>query len=544
MDLRWSAHPASAVATYTVHRRRGDSPTWTPVARTDRPYFTDGGLAAGAAYRYRVVGQTWDGQQTPPAEIEATTHPAGRVRLTQQPSLLTIHGAEYRLMLSRWYGVVRDLIDGDGVSRLVNAGAAWPGGGPHESIGTLRSVPGGSDAPGEPVVGWEVPSAVRIEEQSPDRVVVRVSGQADAALVYRFAPDHFAMTIEAPESRTYHLPLTFQSAQNAAGPATLTCAGQAAIDLLLDRGTEYQGIGTACRLSQFPSHRDIVVTMNRPLAWQWTGRALVVSLQGGDQIEVRFPRQLATAPPAPRQLQVAPAGPALHLTWQPSAGARGYVVSRDGIPFQRVQSPCFADTTVAPEEQYRYQVQALGPGRLVSPPSLPLAATGPPLSERRNVAALSAGASAAATSYNLHGPARHLIDGTVRNTFRSDVQPRFPIDLTVSLAGRYLLDTVELHRARDNEVGPRRFDIEVSDDGRAWQRARSIAHERWDLAEDAVETRQYTFAPTPARYVRLRIWEADVTLTSFSIAELLVWATPTAGEDLASANEAVPGCTP
>jgi hypothetical protein len=99
-----------------------------------------------------------------------------------------------------------------------------------------------------------------------------------------------------------------------------------------------------------------------------------------------------TPPPAPTGLiGSAPNAGRVDLSWNPSAGADGYRLFRDGLAMQpTTTSPSFSDTSVEPETTYRYTVEAFN-GAGSSPPSAFVDVTTPPASGGSGTVVMAAG---------------------------------------------------------------------------------------------------------------------------------------------------------
>jgi hypothetical protein len=99
-----------------------------------------------------------------------------------------------------------------------------------------------------------------------------------------------------------------------------------------------------------------------------------------------------TPPPAPTGLNGSAPDPGrVNLSWNPSAGADGYRVFRDGVALQpTTSSPSFSDTSVDPDTTYRYTVTAFN-GAGSSPPSAFVDVTTPPASGGSGTVVMAAG---------------------------------------------------------------------------------------------------------------------------------------------------------
>jgi len=87
-----------------------------------------------------------------------------------------------------------------------------------------------------------------------------------------------------------------------------------------------------------------------------------------------------TAPPTPTGLQAtAVSSTSVSLAWNPSTGATGYTVYRNGSPLQTTTATTFVDNTVSPDTSYGYAVDAFN-GNGNSPPTGTLGVTTPPTS--------------------------------------------------------------------------------------------------------------------------------------------------------------------
>jgi fibronectin type 3 domain-containing protein len=94
---------------------------------------------------------------------------------------------------------------------------------------------------------------------------------------------------------------------------------------------------------------------------------------GSDSYKVTIDNSGVQPPPPPKNIQTKPdpSGHSITISWEPSPGASGYQIFRDGVPIAQVgpDATSYTDNDVIPNTDYDYQVTALNEFGLESDPS-------------------------------------------------------------------------------------------------------------------------------------------------------------------------------